>query len=209
VALSPFMPLKPKNKAVAITTAPPNIVQGFLMICTPYFGAMVCWHSRYNLGDKHDFKTPMDFRCWWEGDGDYQENGKGGECLSLYLYDHSGISMSTGRQYPFDCPWDSGQVGYIYVEAATIKKEYSAKRITKNVRQKVRELLECEVKAFDQFLTGDIYGYDIEDADGDSLDTCWGFYGFEYAKLQAMNALDYWVKEMAKREREANKYMAV
>jgi len=31
--------------------------------------------------------------------------------LPLYLYDHSGITMSTG---PFSCPWDSGQVGWIY-----------------------------------------------------------------------------------------------
>lgn len=31
--------------------------------------------------------------------------------LPLYLYDHGGITMSTG---PFSCPWDSGQLGWIY-----------------------------------------------------------------------------------------------
>jgi len=31
--------------------------------------------------------------------------------LPLYLYDHSGITMSTSV---FSCPWDSGQVGWIY-----------------------------------------------------------------------------------------------
>ena len=25
------------------------------------FGKMFCWHSRYNLGDEHDFKEPEDF----------------------------------------------------------------------------------------------------------------------------------------------------
>ena len=25
-------------------------------------GTMVCWHSRYNLGDKHDHANPTDFR---------------------------------------------------------------------------------------------------------------------------------------------------
>jgi hypothetical protein len=25
------------------------------------FGKMVCWHSRYNLGDKHDYRNPDDF----------------------------------------------------------------------------------------------------------------------------------------------------
>ncbi len=33
--------------------------------------------------------------------------------LPLYLYDHSGITMSTGA---FSCRWDSGQVGWIYAE---------------------------------------------------------------------------------------------
>ena len=31
--------------------------------------------------------------------------------LPLYLYDHSGITMNTTG---FSCPWDSGQVGWIY-----------------------------------------------------------------------------------------------
>ena len=31
--------------------------------------------------------------------------------LPLYLYDHSGLSMNTSG---FSCPWDSGQVGWIY-----------------------------------------------------------------------------------------------
>jgi hypothetical protein len=30
----------------------------------------------------------------------------------LYLYDHSGITISTS---PFSCGWDSGQVGFIYL----------------------------------------------------------------------------------------------
>lgn len=25
------------------------------------FGKLMCWHSRYNLGDKHDYSTPRDF----------------------------------------------------------------------------------------------------------------------------------------------------
>lgn len=25
------------------------------------FGKIVCWHSRYDLGDRHDFSEPSDF----------------------------------------------------------------------------------------------------------------------------------------------------
>lgn len=39
--------------------------------------------------------------------------------LPLYLYDHSGITISTG---PFSCPWDSGQVGWIYAPKDTFRK---------------------------------------------------------------------------------------
>ena len=45
-------------------------------------GTMVCFHKRYELGDKHDFPTPQAFRLWWE------QYGTGGTLLPLYLYDH-------------------------------------------------------------------------------------------------------------------------
>lgn len=40
--------------------------------------------------------------------------------LPLYLYDHGGITISTR---PFSCPWDSGQVGYIYASKDKFRKE--------------------------------------------------------------------------------------
>lgn len=40
--------------------------------------------------------------------------------LPLFLYDHSGITISTG---PFSCPWDSGQVGWIYAEKKKLIEE--------------------------------------------------------------------------------------
>ena len=30
---------------------------------------MVCWHRRYNLGDKHNFDEPQDFWDWVEENG--------------------------------------------------------------------------------------------------------------------------------------------
>ncbi len=40
--------------------------------------------------------------------------------LPLYLYDHGGITMRTN---PFSCPWDSGQVGWIYAPKKTFIDE--------------------------------------------------------------------------------------
>ncbi len=53
--------------------------------------------------------------------------GKRTVILPLDLYDHSGITMNTTG---FHCPWDSGQVGYIYVMPEDIRKEFSAARVS-------------------------------------------------------------------------------
>ena len=111
-------------------------------------GTMVCWHRRYELGDKHKFYSPDDFDEWWK------ENGKGGIRLPLFLYDHSGLTMNTTG---FSCPWDSGQVGWIYATGETLRKEYG-KRLTKKRMELARRCLVNEVETYDQFLTGECLG---------------------------------------------------
>lgn len=44
--------------------------------------------------------------------------------LPLYLYDHSGITVSTT---PFSCPWDSGFFGIIAVDVEKVKTKYYKK----------------------------------------------------------------------------------
>ena len=105
--------------------------------------------------------------------------------LPLYLYDHSGITMSTA---PFSCPWDSGQVGYIYVSREKVLKEYNATSLTPAIRAKAEASLRSEVSTYDDYLTGSVYGYVVEDEEGDTLDSCWGFYGLDYCREEAMGA---------------------
>jgi hypothetical protein len=99
--------------------------------------------------------------------------------LPLFLYDHSGITISTCS---FADPWDSGQVGFIYVSLATVRKEYNARAVTAAVRAKAVACMQHEVETYADFLEGNAYGYTVEDADGVELDSCWGFYGFDYCK---------------------------
>lgn len=116
------------------------------------------------------------------------------ELLPLYLYDHSGITMNTSG---YHCPWDSGQVGWIYISKEKIRKEYKVKRISKKLMEKVRQALIQEVETYDEYLRGEIYGYEVLDADGEHLDSCWGFYGYEvkeedwYVLQEARAAADY------------------
>lgn len=141
------------------------------------------------------------------------------EWLPLYVYEHSGLSMSCGaRTYPYNDPWDSSAVGWIIAMKDTIMKEvgceyvldengnrikeihthndgkpatwsYKTRPLTEESwRKRAREIMEGNVETYDQYLTGDVYGfriYDITGTNDDVIDedeiveedSCWGFYG--------------------------------
>ena len=86
--------------------------------------------------------------------------------LPLYLYDHSGLSMSTmtfeGRARHAE--WDSGQVGWFHC-----KKEISGET-------EAMEAMEAEVAYYDSYLRGEAYGFQLYQ-DGAEVDSCWGFIG--------------------------------
>jgi len=81
-------------------------------------GTMVCFHNRYNLGDKHDYNS-NDYNGWDEMEKDIIKRENVGVILPLYLYDHSGITMNTTG---FSCRFDSGQVGFIFVNEKKCKE---------------------------------------------------------------------------------------
>ena len=119
-------------------------------------GTMICLHRRYRLGDEHsyDLEEARELEA--------QIPKRGGVVLELYMYDHSGITISTS---PFSCPWDSGKIGFIFVDAEKIRKEYGWKRITKARREKIEAYLESEVKTYDDYVTGNVYRNTLKDTD--------------------------------------------
>lgn len=121
--------------------------------------------------------------------------------LPLSLYDHSGISMSVGRA----SGWDCGQVGFIYCDVTKAREELATslcdaagwnspcndwmnpgKQIT--LKEITERCLRAEVETYDQYLRGDVYGYEAGD------DSCWGFFGHDHKTSglleQAENAID-------------------
>ena len=145
---------------------------------------MVCAHNRYSLGDK----TAPDIAQY----GNWDEYLKrvildGVEeddviWLPLYLYDHSGITMSTT---PFSSQWDSGQVGWIYAYKTALKDFQGVYEDNHFNADKAYEVLKNEVKTYDQYLTGQVYGYVLEKREScpccnhvayDDVDSCWGIY---------------------------------
>lgn len=143
------------------------------------FGHCAFHHRRYNLGDKGQPEMEEMKRLLASGDI---------IALPVYMYDHSGLTV---RTYPFSCRWDSGLLGWIYVTKSEVRKEYGVKRISKQLAEKVKRILKGEIETLDQYLTGDVWGYIIEDENGEHVDSCWGFYGREYCEQEAKSMAEW------------------
>lgn len=152
-------------------------------------GKMIFFHKRYDLGDKHEYRAE-NYSSWEDLQQDVIQPGD--VYLTVYGYDHGGLCIGVDRyRWPFNCPWDSGQLGWIVARADDIRKEFGVKRISRKLRKKVEEILMVEVETYNQYLTGEVYGYVIFGPDGKERDSCWGYYGLDYALEAAREAVDY------------------
>ena len=126
--------------------------------------------------------------------------------LPLYLYEHGGMTIRTTTFYD---RLDSGQVGYIYVTAEEARKEFG-----RQWRNKAEHLLRLEVGEYDDYLTGNCWGYRIFVApegvdeafqvhsfdDLDEVDSCWGFLGDkEYCLEEARSLVRTWKRRRHER----------
>ena len=179
-----------------------------------FLGSFVCFHSRYSLGHENENDLELwlmraidpdvaariedkynRFECPNKDliDALMEQFGKENICLPVYMYDHGGITINTSG---FSCSWDSGQIGFIYVPKEKIRKEYGVKRISPKLRKNVQEILKSEIKSVDDYLTGNVYGFRILDAQENDIDSCWGFYGdSEYCLQAARESADFYRAE--------------
>ena len=171
-------------------------------VCT-----MVCFHRRYRLGDTHNYDDSDEFFndilhnvCGMKYE-DFEKLSTKEKyelaCESdkiyikeLNLYDHSGLTISTSSDYPYNDYWDASRVGWIYVSKKRAMEElggipekdengefikiphkhpngnvtYSIKysQITEENWKEVAEYyMNNEVEVYDQYLRGDVYGFKL------------------------------------------------
>lgn len=105
-------------------------------------------------------------------------------CRPLFLYDHSGITISAGK---FGCPFDSGQVGWQYITDDALQLEWNGDRA------KAEAYMDATLKTYDDYITGNVYGFTVEkgipvakhypnghiehEIEWEHEDSCWGFIG--------------------------------
>ncbi|MFT7087622.1 MAG: hypothetical protein ACJAZX_001060 [Rickettsiales bacterium] len=133
-------------------------------------GKMGCFHRKYDLGDKHNFANYSEFADF------LFKNKPELIILPIYIYDHSGLTIAT---VPFHCPWDSEQIGYIYV-----------KKNQENLsEEQIKQILINEVATYDQYLTGEVFAFEILKND-QFVDGVCGYYDKMNCINEAINSFE-------------------
>jgi len=127
-------------------------------------------------------------------DGDYKKDY---HVLALNAYIHSGVALSLGTEYPFGDLWDSGQIGYVLVQKRAGFRN-------------IRTAAESLISEWNSYLAGEVYGYVVEDSDGEHVDSCWGFVGdIKYCIGEAKQAAEYEAKHRAAEDTKIDTMMAL
>lgn len=149
---------------------------------------MVCWHDRYTLGDEGDEASEIKATI----DSHHFVTSKPNTAIQrwlrifygatviqpLYLYDHSGISISTAPS-PFDPGlWDTSAIGFVFDTAAR-------REVCGTTPEQAAEAIAAEVKAYDNYLTGGYVGFTVLNARGEVMESLWGIDNLADAKAEA------------------------
>lgn len=149
------------------------------------------FHKRYTLGDKdkNPYKTD-DYRGWDELEAEIVKDLSPVAMIDVGMVDHSGLTLYEGSgAHPCDSGgWDSGRIGFALVNREAAMKEFSTKRITKKIKDKCLAILRNELDTYNKYVNGEVYGFVVEDEDGEHLDSCWGFYELDDCKKEAQAA---------------------
>lgn len=164
-------------------------------------GIIVAWHRSYDLSDDGE-KPDCDSETWMRNLAADQVNADDADLIPLehvqrilekyfvmlpvFMYDHSGITLSTSDTMFRACDsvgWDWGQLGIIYCTMEKAREEWDGS--DEDARKKAVSRMTGEIAVYDQYVMGDVWGYVCEEATvcdhgdvhWDTLDSCWGFFG--------------------------------
>lgn len=157
------------------------------------YGTFKMFHHTYDFGDANSPKINHgDFSGWDEMKAHIIKEHKAKAILPVYMYDHSSRTISTE---PFPYPFDSGQVGFIWVTEEEILKGCGRKTLTKKLIEDAEGYLKSEISTMNQYINDDCYGYVIDPEDEDDEEGAFeeyagGIYDIESAESDARACID-------------------
>lgn len=167
-------------------------------------GIMALSHKRYSFPNESgiDFN---DYGSWSEVEKALRKNHGAIAILRVFMMDHSGLSFSTSPSTFKACDpqgWDWGCLGVIYTTDEKLKE----RGISDKTTEELEGFLRSEVETYAQYVTGEVYGYQIYGSDGEELDSCWGYFGSDHEKSglleSARSEIDYDIQHKLKTEGE-------
>ena len=136
----------------------------------------------FNLSDNLDFDIPQDL-TFEEFEEYLIKEQKAVLTIPLWLYNHSGISLSTSSI----CRWDSSPIGYAFVTKEILRKEFNVKNITNNILEKAKKIIMGEIETYNKYLSGEVFSYSIYEikkcelghTHKEYIESCGGFFGLD------------------------------
>lgn len=148
----------------------------FKIVCSNNIG-----HERWSKYDLRDFPD--------------KAKKEGYEYLPIFYFSHGGQAVQTKPFNGSHSDWDSGQVGWIFVEPATGRKEWGGKW-----RKNAGSFMEASVTEWNAWMQGDAYFVSVGQ-DDETIDTCGGYIGDkDYAVAEGIySALRYLKSDVKER----------
>ncbi len=148
-------------------------------VCTITYNS----RSRYVLGNSPTDEHEDEDIARKVRDGDYIG-------MPVFAYVHGSVAIQAAYTNPFHCQWDSGRSGWAYMTKAEVRSYFGVRRITKGVKEEALMFIRSSVEDYSAYLNGEVYGFIIRDTStGEAVDSCWGYYGMDFVKSEAMLAL--------------------
>lgn len=132
--------------------------------------------------------------------------------FELSAYIHSGVALRLGESCG---PCGPGHTRYVEPlqklsrEDAEDRAAFGVVLISKGearTKKEASKRAQGIVECWDQYLNGEVYGYQVETPDGETRGNCWGFYGdtgIADIEAEAKAEIDTWSKEEAEKNKKA------
>ena len=124
----------------------------------------------------------------------------------ISIYDHSGLSIWLGgTSGHVDAKWDCSTIGFAYVEECTAEENRIPDDKYKTWQEWANHIMEAEMKVYDNYVSGECYGWTAYDEDENYVDSCGGYLGrdnIEEMFKDAQREIDAEIEHREKKYRE-------
>lgn len=115
--------------------------------------------------------------------------------FGLEAYIHSGVCLALSHEGGFpDRQWDVSQLGAVFLAKSEWKTWKQAHRTAQG-----------HIEGWNDYLSGNVYGYVVTTQDGEDIESCWGFQGNYDAQYGALSEARSIVDSLTKKGKTDHK----